>query len=191
VNLKIGILALQGDFEAHAHRLSELGAMPVLVRKMDQLEALDGLVIPGGESSVFLNLLGGKGFARLREYVLHRPVFGTCAGCILLAREVENPHQTGMGVLDIVVRRNAYGRQIDSTILEGPTKLPGGPLEQVYIRAPRIEKVGPEVEVLAEREGYPVLIRQGIRLAATFHPELSADTRVHAEFLRLAEGRSS
>jgi len=191
VKLKIGILALQGDFEAHAHRLSELGAMPVLVRKMDQLEALDGLVIPGGESSVFLNLLGGKGFARLREYVLHRPVFGTCAGCILLAREVENPHQTGMGVLDIVVRRNAYGRQIDSTILEGPTKLPGGPLEQVYIRAPRIEKVGPEVEVLAEREGYPVLIRQGIRLAATFHPELSADTRVHAEFLRLAEGRSS
>jgi len=165
--------------------------MPVLVRKMDQLEALDGLVIPGGESSVFLNLLGGKGFARLREYVLHRPVFGTCAGCILLAREVENPHQTGMGVLDIVVRRNAYGRQIDSTILEGPTKLPGGPLEQVYIRAPRIEQVGPEVEVLAERDGYPVLIRQGCCLAATFHPELSADTRVHAEFLRLAEGRKS
>jgi len=191
VKLKIGILALQGDFEAHAHRLSELGAMPVLVRKMDQLEALDGLVIPGGESSVFLNLLGGKGFARLREYVLHRPVFGTCAGCILLAREVENPHQTGMGVLDIVVRRNAYGRQIDSTILEGPTKLPGGPLEQVYIRAPRIEQVGPEVEVLAERDGYPVLIRQGQRLAATFHPELSADTRVHGEFLRLAEGGKS
>lgn len=191
MKLKIGILALQGDFEAHAHRLSELGAMPVLVRKMDQLEALDGLVIPGGESSVFLNLLGGQGFAKLRDYVLHRPVFGTCAGCILLAREVENPHQTGMGVLDIVVRRNAYGRQIDSTILEGPTKLPGGPLEQVYIRAPRIEQVGPEVEVLAEREGHPVLIRQGRRLAATFHPELSADTRVHAEFLRLAEGRSS
>jgi 5'-phosphate synthase pdxT subunit len=189
VKLRIGILALQGDFEAHAHRLSELGAMPVLVRKMDQLEGLDGLIIPGGESSVFLNLLGVEGFTKLREFVFHQPVFGTCAGSILLAREVENPHQKGMGALDIVVRRNAYGRQIDSTILEGPTNLAGGPLEQVYIRAPRIEKVGPEVEVLAEREGYPVLIRQGIRMAATFHPELSADTRVHAEFLRLAGQR--
>ncbi len=185
--LKIGILALQGDFEAHSRRLSELGAEPVLVRKPEQLEGIDGLIIPGGESSVFLNLLGEAGFSRLSDFVRNKPAFGTCAGCILLAREVENPPQQGIGVLDITVRRNAYGRQIDSTILEGPTTLPGGPLEQVYIRAPRIERAGPEVEVLAEREGHPVLIRQGRLMAATFHPELSQDTRVHSAFLKLIE----
>jgi pyridoxal 5'-phosphate synthase pdxT subunit len=185
--LKIGILALQGDFDAHRRRVAELGAEAVLVRKPEQLDELDGLIIPGGESSVLLNLLGEKGFARLSEFVLQRPAFGTCAGCILLAREVENPAQKGIGALDITVRRNAYGRQIDSIILEGPTTLAGGPLEQVYIRAPRIERTGPEVEVLAERDGYPVLIRQGKLMAATFHPELSSDTRVHAEFLKLVE----
>jgi 5'-phosphate synthase pdxT subunit len=183
--MKIGILALQGDFEAHSKRLAELGAEPVLVRKPEQFDEIDGLIIPGGESSVFLNLLGEKGFKKLSDFVLEKPTFGTCAGCILLAREVENPAQKGVGALDVTVRRNAYGRQIDSAILEGPTKLEGGPLEQVYIRAPRIERVGPGVEVLAERDGYPVLVRQGKLLAATFHPELSADTRVHAEFLRL------
>lgn len=183
--MKIGILALQGDFDAHSRRLAELGVEAVLVRKPEQLEGLDGLIIPGGESSVFLNLLGEAGFKKLSEFVLNKPTFGTCAGCILLAREVENPPQKGIGALDITVRRNAYGRQIDSAILEGPSKLGGGPLEQVYIRAPRIERTGPLVEVLAEREGYPVLIRQGKLLAATFHPELSADTRVHAEFLKL------
>ena len=184
---KIGILALQGDFDAHSRRVAELGAEPVLVPKPEQLEDIDGLIIPGGESSVFLNLLGEEGFQKLSEFVLAKPTFGTCAGCILLAREVESPAQQGIGALDITVRRNAYGRQIDSAILEGPSKLEGGPLEQVYIRAPRIERVGPEVEVLAERDGYPVLIRQGSLLAATFHPELSADKRVHAEFLRLVE----
>jgi 5'-phosphate synthase pdxT subunit len=183
--MKIGILALQGDFDAHSRRVAELGAEPVLVRKVEQLDSIDGLIIPGGESSVFLNLLGESGFRKLSEYVLTKPAFGTCAGCILLAREVENPAQKGIGALDITVRRNAYGRQIDSTIVEGPSKLPGGALEQVYIRAPRIERAGPAVEVLAERDGYPVLIRQGKLLAATFHPELSADTRVHAEFLKL------
>ncbi|HVJ06700.1 MAG TPA: pyridoxal 5'-phosphate synthase glutaminase subunit PdxT [Candidatus Saccharimonadales bacterium] len=185
--LKIGILALQGDFDAHRKRLEELGAEPVLVRKPEQLDEIDGLIIPGGESSVFLNLLGEKGFRKLADFVLNKPAFGTCAGCILLAREVENPSQKGVGALDVTVRRNAYGRQIDSAILEGTTKLAGGPLEQVYIRAPRIERVGDGVEVLAERDGYPVLVRQGKLLAATFHPELSADTRVHAEFLKLAE----
>jgi 5'-phosphate synthase pdxT subunit len=157
------------------------------VRDPEQLEHVDGLIIPGGESSVFLNLLGERGFKKLSEFVLSKPAFGTCAGCILLAREVENPEQKGVGALDITVRRNAYGRQIDSVIIEGPSKLPGGPLEQVYIRAPRIERVGPEVEVLAERDGHPVLVRQGKLLAATFHPELSDDPRVHAEFLRLVE----
>jgi len=183
--MKIGILALQGDFDAHGRRVAELGAEPVLVRNPEQLDGLDGLIIPGGESSVFLNLLGEAGFKKLSEFVLAKPTFGTCAGCILLAREVENPAQKGIGALDITVRRNAYGRQIDSAILEGPSTLEGGPLEQVYIRAPRIERVGPEVEVLAERDAHPVLIRQGSLLAATFHPELSDDTRVHAEFLRL------
>jgi 5'-phosphate synthase pdxT subunit len=182
---KIGILALQGDFDAHSRRLAELGAEALLVRKPEQLEDIDGLIIPGGESSVFLNLLGDQGFQKLSEFVKSNPAFGTCAGCILLAREIENPAQKGIGALDITVRRNAYGRQIDSAILEGPTTLQGGPLEQVYIRAPRIERVGPAVEVLAERDGYPVLIRQGQLLAATFHPELSTDMRVHAEFLRL------
>jgi 5'-phosphate synthase pdxT subunit len=183
--MKIGILALQGDFDAHSRRLTQLGAEPVLVRKPEQLANIDGLIIPGGESSVFLRLLGERGFKKLSEFVLSKPTFGTCAGCILLAREIENPPQQGVGALDITVRRNAYGRQIDSAILEGATKLEGGPLEQVYIRAPRIDRVGPQVEVLAERDGYPVLIRQGKLLAATFHPELSEDTRVHAEFLRL------
>ncbi len=183
--MKIGILALQGDFDAHRKRLAELGAEAVLVRNPEQLEDIDGLIIPGGESSVFLRLLGERGFKKLSEFVLSKPTFGTCAGCILLARQIENPAQAGVGALDITVRRNAYGRQIDSAILEGATKLEGGPLEQVYIRAPRIERVGPEVEVLAERDGHPVLVRQGKLLAATFHPELSPDTRVHAEFLKL------
>src|SRR5208337_1247575 len=145
--MKIGILALQGDFEAHSRRLTELGAVPVLVRSTEQLKEIDGIIIPGGESSVFLKLLGERGFHKLSEFVLTKPTFGTCAGCILLAREVENPRQKGVGALDITVRRNAYGRQIDSAILEGPTKLGGEALEQVYIRAPRIERVGPEVEV--------------------------------------------
>ena len=183
--MKIGILALQGDFDAHSRRVAELGAEPVLVRKTEQLDSVDGLIIPGGESSVFLNLLGESGFAKLSEFVMTKPAFGTCAGCILLAREIENPPQKGIGALDITVRRNAYGRQIHSAILEGESKLPGGALEQVYIRAPRIERAGPEVEVLAERDGHPVLIRQGKLMAATFHPELSQDRRVHAEFLKL------
>jgi len=180
--LKIGILALQGDFEAHSRRLAELGAEPVLVRKPEQLAGIDGLIIPG-----FLNLLGEAGFGKLADFLRSKPAFGTCAGCILMAREVENPPQKGIGALDITVRRNAYGRQIDSTILEGPTTLPGAPLEQVYIRAPRIERAGPEVEVLAERDGHPVLIRQGKLMATTFHPELSQDRRVHEEFLKLVE----
>jgi 5'-phosphate synthase pdxT subunit len=187
--MKIGVLALQGDFAAHRKRLEELGAQVVEVRKPQQLEEIDGLVIPGGESSTFLKLLGEYGFDKLSEFVRSKPVFGTCAGSILLAKEVENPSQSGLGVLDITVRRNAYGRQIDSTIVEGPTKLGPEPLEQVYIRAPRIERAGPDVEVLAERDGYPVLVRQGKVMAATFHPELSEDPRVHAEFLKMVANR--
>lgn len=183
--MKIGVLALQGDFDAHRKRLEELGAEVVLVKKPEQLDDLDGLVIPGGESSTFLKLLGEKGFQKLSDFVHTRPTFGTCAGCIMLANEVENPAQKGLGALDIRVRRNAYGRQIDSTIMTADSRLPGGPMEMVYIRAPRIESVGKSVEVLAERNGHPVLVRQGKTMAATFHPELSDDRRVHQYFLDL------
>jgi 5'-phosphate synthase pdxT subunit len=185
--MTIGVLALQGDFDAHRKTLERLGADVVLVRTPGQLDQIDGLVIPGGESSAFLKLLGEQGFTKLRDFVRTKPTFGTCAGCILLAHEVQNPEQEGLGAIDITVRRNAYGRQLDSSIIESLTKLEGGPLEQVYIRAPRIERVGDKVEVLAERDGYPVLVRQGKTMAATFHPELSEDTRVHAEFLKLVK----
>lgn len=183
--MKIGVLALQGDFAAHRRRLEELGAEVVEVRKPEQLDDIDGLIIPGGESSTFLKLLGEHGFEKLSDFVHSKPTFGTCAGIILLANNVENPPQKGLGALDITVRRNAYGRQIDSSIITLSTKLGSEPLEQVYIRAPRIERAGEGVEVIAERDGYPVLVRQGKVMAATFHPELSDDPRVHAEFLKM------
>jgi len=183
--MKIGVLALQGDFAAHRRRLEELGAEVVEVRKPEQLDDIDGLIIPGGESSTFLKLLGEHGFEKLSDFVHSKPTFGTCAGIILLANNVENPPQKGLGALDITVRRNAYGRQIDSSIITLATKLGSEPLEQVYIRAPRIERAGEGVEVIAERDGYPVLVRQGKVMAATFHPELSEDPRVHAEFLKM------
>ncbi len=184
----IGVLALQGDFEAHRRRLEELGADVVLVRKPEQFDEIDGLVIPGGESSTFLKLLGEKGFQKLSDFVHSKPTFGTCAGAILLAKQVENPHQTGLNAIDMTIRRNAYGRQINSSIIEAVTSLGGDPLEMVFIRAPRIENVGDGVEVLAKRDGDPVLVRKGSVMAATFHPELSEDTRVHAEFLKLVRG---
>ncbi len=188
--MKIGVLALQGDFAAHRRRLEELGAEVIEVRKPDQLDDIDALVIPGGESSTFLKLLGEQGFQKLSEFVHSKPTFGTCAGIILLAKNIENPAQQGLGALDITVRRNAYGRQIDSSILTLATKLGPEPLEQVYIRAPRIERAGAAVEVLAERDGYPVLVRQGKVMAATFHPELGDDPRVHAEFLKMVKNGS-
>ena len=182
--LTIGVLALQGDYEAHRVVLDELGARTVLVRKPEQLAGLDGLVIPGGESSTFLKFLEREGFlARLRDFVSTKPTFGTCAGAILLARNVENPSQESLGVLDVAIRRNAYGRQVNSTILELGTELGGAPLEMVFIRAPRITRTGNGVEVLALRDNDPVLVRQKNILAATFHPELSHDRRVHQMFL--------
>ncbi len=182
----IGVLALQGAFEAHAARLRELGARTMLVRTPAQLADVDALVIPGGESTTFLKHLERGGFFDLlQEFVRSKPTFGTCAGAILLAAHVRNPEQRSMGVLDVTIERNFYGRQNDSRILETPTTLPGGPLETVYIRAPRISGLGATVAVLAEREGDPTLVRQGHVLAATFHPELSADTRVHALFLEM------
>jgi len=181
--MTIGVLALQGDFDAHRKRLEQLGARVVLVKKPEQFDEIDGLVIPGGESSTFLKLLGEAGFEKLKEFVRVKPTFGTCAGAILLADEVDNPKQKGLGVLDIHIRRNAYGRQIDSSIREG--KFRGEPTEMVFIRAPKIEQVGPEVEILATEGDDPVAVRQGSVMAATFHPELSEDTRVHQAFLQL------
>ena len=183
--MTVGVLALQGDFDAHRKRLEELGAEVLLVRKPEQLDQIDALVIPGGESSTFLKLLGEKGFEKLKQFVRAKPTFGTCAGAILLARQVENPHQPGLGALDITVRRNAYGRQVDSSIRQGQSALGADPLEMVFIRAPRIEQVGEKVEVLAREGGDPVLVRQGKTMAATFHPELSEDKRVHKAFLEL------
>lgn len=185
-DLTIGVLALQGDFDAHRQTLKALGVQTVLVRKPEELEGIDGLVIPGGESSTFLKFLEREGFlSKLRAFASEKPTFGTCAGAILLAKKVTNPPQESLGVLDITVQRNAYGRQIDSSIMTAPTKLGGDPLEMVFIRAPRIEQVGRDVEVLAEREGHPVLVRQGKIMAATFHPELSNDMRVHQMFLKV------
>jgi pyridoxal 5'-phosphate synthase pdxT subunit len=183
--MTIGVLALQGDFDAHRKRLEELGAEVVLVKKPEQLDDIDGLVIPGGESGTFLKLLGAAGFEKLKQFVHVKPTLGTCAGAILLATEVENPQQAGLGVLDIRIRRNAYGRQVDSSIREG--KFGNDPIEMVFIRAPKIERVGPGVEVLATEGDNkdPVAVRQGSVMAATFHPELSADTRVHRAFLDL------
>jgi pyridoxal 5'-phosphate synthase pdxT subunit len=191
--MKIGVLALQGDFDAHRQRLEQLGAEVVLVKKPEQLDEIDGLVIPGGESGTFLKLLGEAGFEKLKQFALTKPTFGTCAGAILLAREVDNPKQAGLGALDIGIRRNAYGRQLDSSIREGrfieglsSKGKPGeSPIEMVFIRAPKIERIGPGVEVIATEGADPVAVRQGKAMAATFHPELSEDTRVHRAFLDL------
>jgi 5'-phosphate synthase pdxT subunit len=190
-SLEIGVLALQGDFDAHRRRLEELGAHVVLVKKPEQLDEIDGLVIPGGESGTFLKLLGPAGFEKLKQFVRLKPTFGTCAGAILLASEVENPPQAGLGALNIRVRRNAYGRQIDSSIREGKfardldDQLRDSPLEMVFIRAPKISKVGEGVEVIATEGDDPVVVRQGSAMAATFHPELSDDPRIHQLFLNL------
>jgi pyridoxal 5'-phosphate synthase pdxT subunit len=181
--MKIGVLAIQGDFAAHKRRLEQLGADVVLVRKPEQFDQIDGLVIPGGESGAFLKILGEEGFAKLREFVRVKPTFGTCAGAILLAKEVTNPDQPGLGALDIRIRRNAYGRQVDSSIRTG--KLGESPLEMVFIRAPKIERMGSGVEVVATEGNDPVVVREGKTMAATFHPELSDDLRVHQKFLEL------
>ena len=184
--LTIGVLALQGAFEAHAKALTALGVTAKLVRTPAELADIDGLIIPGGESTTFLKFLERDGFLdALQSFVETTPTFGTCAGAILLAKNVQNPTQKSLAALDITVERNAYGRQIDSTILPAPTTLEGGPLELVFSRAPRITHPGPNVKTLATRDGFPVLVREGHLLAATFHPELSSDLRVHQLFLDL------
>jgi len=187
---RIGVLAIQGDYDAHAVALREAGGSPSLVKIAAQLSGLDGLVLPGGESTTMLKFLERDGFLEaVKSFAAGHPVFGTCAGAILLAREVRSPSQTSLDVMDMAVERNAYGAQRDSAILMLETVLPGGPLETVFIRAPRIASVGPGVEILATREGFPVLVRQSgpgkNAMAATFHPELSSDGRVHRLFVEM------
>ena len=186
VSRTIGILALQGDFEAHRKALERAGARGVEVRTAAELDRVDGLILPGGESTTMLKLLHIENlFEPLRRFGERRPIFGTCAGAILLATRVTGPEQESLGLMDIDVERNAYGRQLDSRValLDNAE---GGPLEAVFIRAPIIRRVGPEARVLARYRGDPVLVAQGRYLAATFHPELTAGARVHAWFLTMA-----
>ena len=183
---RIGVLAIQGNYAAHAAALIEAGAEPHEIRKAEELANIDGLILPGGESTTILKFLERRHlFDSLMAFCSAKPVFGTCAGAILLAREVRNPAQRSLALLDAVVERNAYGRQIDSSILTAPTALGPEPLEMVFIRAPRILSVGLAVETLASRDGFPTLVRQGQILAATFHPEMSKDRRVHKLFIEI------
>ncbi len=187
---RVGVLALQGDFDAHAKAIALAGGEAVEVRTAEQMREVDGLVIPGGESTTMLKLLNMMNLLEpLAEFTRTKPVFGTCAGAILLATEVLNPSQQSLGAMDLTVERNAYGRQIDSRVANispGPDfrqRMGGGDVEAVFIRAPIIRRAGPEVKVLAEYAGDPVLVEQGRHLVATFHPELTQDARVHKLFL--------
>lgn len=180
-------MAIQGDFAAHARALSRLGVAPFEVRTESDLDGIDGLILPGGESTTMLKLLTEENLVEPIKAlaIAGRPLFGTCAGAILLAREVANPAQPSLSLIDIGIERNAYGRQVDSFIGEARTVLEGGPLEAVFIRAPRIKRVGLEVDVLADVGGEPVFVREKNILAATFHPELTEDSRPHTVFLDL------
>lgn len=192
----IGILALQGDFEAHSKALERIGERSRMVKKVSDLAGIAGLILPGGESTTFLKLLEEEGLAEpIRKFADSHPIFGTCAGAILLAETVENPAQRSLGLLHATVRRNAYGRQLASAVekLEVEPELQigpeaGTPLEAVLIRAPIIVSVKPDVRVLARLCGQPMLIRQGSLLAGTFHPELTSDGRVHRYFSQMIQG---
>ncbi|MCC6588686.1 MAG: pyridoxal 5'-phosphate synthase glutaminase subunit PdxT [Bryobacterales bacterium] len=179
----IGVLALQGDFEAHQKAFQELGVPVVQVRQKNQLSLVDGLVIPGGESTTMLKLIHLENLLDpLKDFGLRRPVFGTCAGAILLANEVHHPEQESLGIIDIAVERNAYGRQVHSQVTKVQMS-DGTDLEAVFIRAPIIRSVGQGVHILATHTDNPVLVEQGRHLAATFHPELTSDRRLHKRFL--------
>lgn len=185
--VKIGILAVQGDFAAHAAMLAELGAATVEVRTVEDLDGCDGLILPGGESTTQLQFLEEEGlFEAVKKFAADGGVIlGTCAGAILLATEVKNPGQASLGLLDMTVLRNAYGRQLASDVFFGASKLTDVPMEMVFIRAPIIDRVGPGIEILAEYGGKPVLVQKANLVAATFHPELTGDSTVHKHFLEL------
>jgi 5'-phosphate synthase pdxT subunit len=186
--MTIGILAIQGDYEAHAKMLDRIGVAHRYVRTSDDLSGLDGIILPGGESTTHLKVMTEEGlFEPLRKFGANGgPVYGTCAGAILLAREVQGPPQASLGLLDASVLRNGYGRQLASDVHVVQTKLREQRIEMVFIRAPIFETVGPKVEVLAEFGGHPILVRQGNILASTFHPELTEDTTIHEYFARMA-----
>jgi 5'-phosphate synthase pdxT subunit len=190
---KIGILAIQGDFAAHAVMLHSLGVESKEIRSVADLQECDALILPGGESTTQLQFLREEGLAEaIRDFAAsHHPVFGTCAGAILLATHVKNPSQDSLGLLDMTVLRNAYGRQLASEVSSGDCKLKSEPMEMVFIRAPIIDSVGPGVEILAEYAGKPSLVQQDSVLAATFHPELTDDSTVHRHFLDLIEKKSA
>jgi 5'-phosphate synthase pdxT subunit len=178
-----GILALQGDFQAHRKAIERAGGHAIEVRSVADLERCGGLIIPGGESTTILKLLDEEGLTEpLKRFSEHKPVYGSCAGAILLAREVTHPAQPSLGLMDLTVERNAYGRQIDSRIASIPMP-EGGHMEAVFIRAPIIRRLGPGSSVLAEYNGDPVWVEQGRNMVTTFHPELTADLRVHQRFL--------
>ena len=185
----VGVLALQGDFEAHKRALESAGAKAIEVRSAADMDGIDGLVIPGGESTTMWKLLVEENLLEpLRKFGREKPIFGTCAGAILLANEVLNPSQDSLALMDMTVERNAYGRQIDSRIAS--LELDGRPLEAVFIRAPKIRRTGEATNVLLSYEGDPVLVEQGKHLVATFHPELTPGSQVHALFLRKVKGRN-
>jgi 5'-phosphate synthase pdxT subunit len=187
---RVGVLSLHGDFEAHGRAVERAGAQAVYVRTAADLEGLDGLIIPGGESTTMLKLLRMENLLEpLAEFGRKKPIFGTCAGAILLASRVSNPTQESLGLVDLTIERNAYGRQIDSRVVNidadssfGTRTRPGS-IEAVFIRAPIIRELGPKARVLAEYEGDPVLVEEGRHLISTFHPELTGDSRVHELFL--------
>jgi 5'-phosphate synthase pdxT subunit len=186
--MKIGALAIQGDFAAHTRMLRRLGVEAIEVRRADEIDSIDGLIFPGGESTTMLKFLVEENLApAIKKFAASgRPIFGTCAGAILLAREATSPAQPSLDLIDITVERNAFGRQVDSFIDYVETSLDGGRMEAVFIRAPRIRRVGREVEVLAKLDGEPVMVRERNILAATFHPEMTADRRAHNLFLKMA-----
>jgi pyridoxal 5'-phosphate synthase pdxT subunit len=193
VNVKIGILAVQGDFAAHAAMLAGMGIETVEVRTPQDLAGCDGLILPGGESTTQLQFLQEEGLCEaIKQFAAEdKAIFGTCAGAILLATEVKNPRQESLGLLDMTVLRNAYGRQVHSDVVSGPSTLKPEPMEMVFIRGPIFERVGPGIEVLAEYAGRPALVQKANILAAAFHPELTDDTTVHQRFLQLATANSN
>ena len=191
--MKIGILAIQGDFQAHAAMFRKLGVDTVEVRTVADLDGCNGLVLPGGESTTQLQFLQEEGlYDAIRKYAANKgAIFGTCAGAILLANKVKNPAQDSLKLLDMTVLRNGYGRQLASDVFFGQTTLKKDPLEMVFIRGPIIENPGKDIKVLARFEGKPALVEKGHILAATFHPELTNDTTVHEHFLKLASNGTS